>query len=95
MIPVGLITYGSLFANAAVEFFEMSNEDDDLSRDWVMGPFRRAVMGSFLLICAIIGTFIPFLNIMSSIFFAYWAVGDYYDYYYDTEQGPLPRYTRY
>ena len=94
MIPIGGIIYGWLLFKAFVidAFIFYGNyllgnldkyEAWILYKYWLMGPMRRAVMGSFIFFWNLILMQYPFLNIFTSIVFAYWAVADYYDYDFD------------
>ena len=63
--------------------------DESSMRAWFMGPMRRAMVGSMIFIWASIAAAVPGVNIVSSILFGYWATADYFDYYWDAEEGPI------
>lgn len=88
MIPLGGVIYTWLYVEAffisiwAVLFAE---EGVDLWKPWMMGPVRRAIVGSFIYGNAVAWSSVPVVNFGTSILFGYWAVWDYYDYNFDWE----------
>ena len=88
-IPIGGVIYTWLFIKAFFidiwPILETEGEDVQFLKPYMMGPVRRAVMGSFIFGMNVAWATIPGLSILTSLIFAYWGVADYYDYNYDFE----------
>ena len=86
MLPLGIGIYIWLFVKAFLVDSVLvlnSNEEIDTWKLWMMGPVRRAIVGTFIYANAVVWSSFPAINVLTSIFFAFWSVADYYDYEYD------------
>ena len=75
MIPLGTGIYTWLFIESLIGGVENINFDD-----WLMGPARRFLVGSFIFLIAIVNSAIPIWGILTSWLFGLVAVYDFYDY---------------
>ena len=90
MLPVGTALYTWYFIESIINMFELFGGVGTFE-DW-MNPVRRAWLGSFIYMCAVVNSIIPGWGILTSWLFGWWAVADYYDYNYGYFEGtgPLP-----
>ena len=93
MLPVGTVMYTWMWAIASIAFlFVIFPERDETFwgnfQLYMLGPYRRALMGTLIFLMGIFWSSVPGVNVLSSLFFAYWAPHDYYDYAWEGEFFP-------
>ena len=87
-LPVGIYAYGYMEAMALYNIYEIVQKNAKLD-EWLMGPFRKGfITGPIIFISALMLSFIPGLNFMSSFYLGWLAILDYYDNQYILFRGP-------
>lgn len=88
VIPMGLYAYGYMQIMAISSFVEVTNNNASFF-EWLRRPFRKGfITGPLIFICHIVLQLIPGLNWLTSFYFGWFAVLDYYDNQYLLLKGP-------
>lgn len=87
MVPLGGVVYTWLYIKAfLIDIWAVIFDPAwTLMKPWMMGPVRRAMVGSVLFGMATAWATVPGVGIATSFLFALWGVWDYYDYEFDWE----------